>query len=65
MTFVFRGIPKSLVDFGADGLTGVDVGRGKIDLWAIEGEEGSIVALSVGKTDLVSTDAFLERLVSC
>lgn len=49
MTFVLRGIPKSLVDLGADGLAGVDVGRGRIDLWAIEGEEGSIVALSVGE----------------
>lgn len=47
MTFVFRGIPKWLVDLGADGLAGVDVGRGRIDLWAIEGEEGSIVAYAV------------------
>lgn len=49
MTFVFRGIAKSLVDLGADGLTGVAVGRGRMDLRAIEDEEGSIVVCAVGE----------------
>lgn len=48
MTFDFRGIAKSLVDLGADGVAGVAVGRGRIGLGRIEDEEGSIVALSVG-----------------
>lgn len=48
MTFVFRGIAKSLVDLGADGLAGVAVGRGRSDLRAMEDEDGSIVAYAKG-----------------
>ena len=59
MTFDFRGITKSLVNLGADGVASVAVGRGRIDLGGIEGEVGSIVALTVGDYGL-SIDA-LER----
>lgn len=65
MTFVFRGIPKSLVDLGADALAGVDVGRvGLIcGLWRVK--KVPLLLMPLEPTDLVKTDAFLERLVSC
>lgn len=53
MTFDIRGIAKSLVDLGAEGVAGVVVGRGRIGLGVIEDEEGSIVALAVRSSRLM------------